>query len=50
MALVQGKVYRGSARRLRRIRLRGNGSPEMGFVLVCAAIFAIVALWWIVGP
>ena len=47
MAPVQGKLHRGSAKRLRRIKLRGNWSPELGLVVIGGVFLIGVLVWWL---
>ena len=49
MSPFPGKIYRGSPRHLRRIRWRGNGSREMGLMIVWVVFLIGVLVWWITG-
>jgi hypothetical protein len=40
------KVYRGSRRRLQRLRLRGNGSLELWLLLFWVLFLLLVAVPW----
>jgi hypothetical protein len=42
------KVYRGSRRRFRRIRLRGNGSVEFWLLVAWVAFLLLVVLPWMI--
>jgi hypothetical protein len=43
-----GRLYRGSQKRLRRIRLRGNWSVELWLLLAWVAFLLLVVLPWMV--
>jgi len=41
-----GKIYRGSRKRVERIRWRGNNSPEMWiFVILLVFLLTVVVPW-----
>jgi hypothetical protein len=42
------KTYRGSKRRVRRIRMRGNGSWEMWIFVVWVAFLLFVVVPWMI--
>jgi hypothetical protein len=42
------KTYRGSKRRVRRIRMRGNGSWEMWMFVVWVAFLLFVVVPWMI--
>jgi hypothetical protein len=44
-----GKTFRGSYRRFKKIRLRGNGSVEMWVFVGWVAFLLLVVVPWMIG-